>query len=540
VVRSMIERIIVEGYRLFQKFELEPSDGLNIIVGGNEAGKSTLLEAIGLALTGRINGRWVEEVLNPYWFNQQQVTDYFSSLSTEAAASPPEILIELYLSSSDPDVQLLRGVHNSLKTDAPGVSLHIRPSDDYAVELAEYLADATRPNILPVEYYEVQWRDFADARLHRRPNGLGVAFIDSRTIRSTHGVDHNTREMLTNFMDAKERAAISVAHRGARQTISREALNGVNERIAAEGVALYDRTLGLQMDQSAAAGWEASIVPHVEEVPFAMAGQGQQAAIKVALALNRSATSTAYVLIEEPENHLSHTALTRLIDRIQSLAGGRQVFITTHSSYVLNRLGVDRLRLLHAGKASAFSDISAETVGYFRKLSGFDTLRLVLADKLVLVEGPSDEMLFERAFLDTHDKKPIDAGIDIVSMKGVSFARALELAAAIDHHKVAAIRDNDGKEPEHWRRPIAEYLADGKRDLFIGGPELGSTLEPQVVTANAADEAALRQALGITDESTSTEEWMHDHKTGAALRIADSPTSIVYPEYLVRAIEFVA
>lgn len=536
----MIERIVVQGYRLFQDFEIEPSDGLNIIVGGNEAGKSTLLEAISLALTGRVNGRWVEEVLNPYWFNQQQVADYFTSLSTATPLDPPEILIELYFSSANPDVHLLRGVHNSRKADAPGVSIRIRPSDDYAVEFTEYLADTTRPEILPVEYYEVQWRDFADARLHRRPNGLGVAFIDSRTIRSTHGVDHNTREMLTNYMDAKERAALSVAHRGARYTVSREALDGVNQRIAEEGAALHDRTLGLQMDQSAAAAWETGVVPHVENVPFALAGQGQQAAIKVALALNRSAASTTYVLIEEPENHLSHTALTRLIDRIKNLAGGRQVFITTHSSYVLNRLGVDRLRLLHAGKASAFSDISADTVGYFRKLSGFDTLRLVLADKLVLVEGPSDEMLFERAFFDRYGRKPIDAGIDIVSMQGVSLARALELAAALDHRKVAAIRDNDGKEPEHWRGPVAQYLADGKRELFIGDPVLGSTLEPQVVKANEADDSALRDALGITGTSADLQEWMHKHKTDAALLLADSDNRIVYPEYLMQAIEFVA
>jgi len=53
----MIERIVVRGYRLFQNFELEPDKGLNIIVGGNEAGKSTLLEAISIGLTGRANGR---------------------------------------------------------------------------------------------------------------------------------------------------------------------------------------------------------------------------------------------------------------------------------------------------------------------------------------------------------------------------------------------------------------------------------------------------------------------------------------------------
>ena len=48
-----------------------------------------------------------------------------------------------------------------------------------------------------------------------------------------------------------------------------------------------------------------------------MSGQGQQAAIKIALALSRTSGTTTFILIEEPENHLSHTTLTRLIARIR-------------------------------------------------------------------------------------------------------------------------------------------------------------------------------------------------------------------------------
>ena len=266
----------------------------------------------------------------------------------------------------------------------------------------------------------------------------------------------------------------------------------MNKRIAEEGTRLHDRDLGLQMDQSSGASWEAGVVPHVDEIPFALSGQGQQAAIKVALAMNRSASSTSYVLIEEPENHLSHTSLTRLVARIEALAGDRQVFMTTHSSYVLNRLGLDKLRLLHAGKPTAFSEISADTVRYFKRLSGFDTLRIVLADKLVLVEGPSDEMLFERAFRDKHGETPIEAGIDVLSMAGVSLARALELSAALNR-KVAGLRDNDGKPPSHWEGKVAAHLQEGVRQLYIGYPTRGETLEPQLIYFN--DEQTVREGL---------------------------------------------
>ena len=50
----MIERIIIKGYRCFAKLDLAPNPGMNIIVGDNESGKSTLLEAVSLGLTGKV------------------------------------------------------------------------------------------------------------------------------------------------------------------------------------------------------------------------------------------------------------------------------------------------------------------------------------------------------------------------------------------------------------------------------------------------------------------------------------------------------
>ncbi|WP_425606193.1 AAA family ATPase [Lysobacter yananisis] len=50
----MITKMKIHGYRIYKKFELAPNKRLNLIVGANEAGKSTLIEALTLALTGWI------------------------------------------------------------------------------------------------------------------------------------------------------------------------------------------------------------------------------------------------------------------------------------------------------------------------------------------------------------------------------------------------------------------------------------------------------------------------------------------------------
>lgn len=528
----MITKILIRGYRLFREQAIEPSPGMNIVVGDNETGKSTLLEAIGLALTGRINGRWAIEELNPFWFHVGNVGDFFAKYGTGEQVAPPEILIELYLNSTDADAQRMRGVHNSLGQDCPGVRIHIKPSDDYRVEFDEYMK-ADHPAVLPTEFYDVDWRDFDDQQIRRRPTALGVSFIDSRTIRSASGVDYHTRQILSSFLDEKERAGIAVAHRKARHQMTVEALASVNEQIAQDSTDLHDNVIGLAMDQSARASWETGVVPQVTDIPFAMIGQGQQAAIKVALAMRRRADSARFVLIEEPETHLSYGGLRRLIARIEALAGDeQQIFITTHSSFVLNRLGLDNLLLLSSGGAARLTDLSADTVAYFKHLSGYDTLRLVLAGRLVLVEGPSDEMIFERAFRDVTGATTAQAGIDVVSMGGITFARALELCAKLDR-PVIALQDNDGTAPADIVAGVTEFLSDDRK-MCVGDPALGHTLEPQLIAANGAD--TMRTILNLRPQDNPA-TWMPNHKTEAALRILESEHAIGYPPYLLEAVD---
>jgi hypothetical protein len=181
------------------------------------------------------------------------------------------------------------------------------------------------------------------------------------------------------------------------------------------------------------------------------------------------------------------------------------------------------------------SELSPETVSYFKRLPGFDTLRIVLADRIVLVEGPSDEIIFERVFTDLYGLRPMACGIDVMSMRGLSLARGLELCERLGK-SVAAIRDNDGIEPNELRTPLAQWLKPGSREVFIGEVAHGRTLEPQMI--HHCGEAALRTALGITDKADLV-TWMTREKTEAALRIASSKTPFTPPDYMLQAAKFI-
>ena len=64
-----IRKIKIKGFKTLAEFELDLGRHLNIIVGDNETGKTTLLEAINLVMSCQLDGRNIQNGLNPYLFN---------------------------------------------------------------------------------------------------------------------------------------------------------------------------------------------------------------------------------------------------------------------------------------------------------------------------------------------------------------------------------------------------------------------------------------------------------------------------------------
>lgn len=491
-----------------------------------------------MALSGRSHGKWIQDCMSPDWFNLSLTKTYFAELAKGNNPARPEILIEVHLDDSRDEIQYMLGVHNEAQAKVPGISLRIQANPEYEDELRAYERDRKRPDILPVEWYEVEWRYFSDSKPKRRPKELGVSLIDSKTVQSNSGVDYYTRNMLTNFLEPSEIASVAVESRKARQNISDEVLSSANDRMTSSSSAPLRIPVQLQMDQSNQASWENMIIPATENLPLSAAGQGKQASLKITLAMMKSNAPIQLALIEEPENHLSHTSLKALIADIEALSQDRQTFVTTHSAYVLNRLGLDKLTVMNQQQLFRINELQEDTVKYFQKLSGYDTLRAVLAEKLVLVEGPSDELVFNAAYHAANGVYPGDNGVDVLSVAGVAFKRALELCAALDR-SVALMRDNDGDSPEYWHEKYSDWTSAGVREVFVGSLENGDTLEPQIRKVN--DSKVLRKVLGLR-ESTKLESWMSENKTETALRILESADSqnFVYPDYITKAVEFLS
>jgi hypothetical protein len=242
------------------------------------------------------------------------------------------------------------------------------------------------------------------------------------------------------------------------------------------------------------------------------------------------------ILVEEPENHLSFPNLNDLVDRIAQQSGGRQVIVATHSSFVVNKLGLEQLMLLSAGAVTRLATLPAGTQDYFKKLSGYDTLRLVLADKAVLVEGPSDELVFQKVYYEKKKRRPIEDRVDVINVRGLSAQRFLDLAIPLKR-RVAVVTDNDG---DHVNKVDARYkkYIDGHDFLTVHRSDDDSrrTLEPQLLGAN--DLSTLNKVLGKSFKSDAALlAYMENNKTDVALKLFETTEQVNWPRYIEEAVD---
>jgi ABC-type cobalamin/Fe3+-siderophores transport system ATPase subunit len=528
----MIRKVVIQNFRLFEELTVDLNPGLNILVGNNEAGKSTLLEAINLALTARIGRNHISTELSEHLINLNARSAYLAAIKRGECPTPPAVLIEVYLEESK-DTASLKGTNNSLRQDCPGICVRICFDDAYQSEYAEFLKDPAKATGVPIEYYSAEWLAFSGSPIVRQALKVSASLVDSSRIRLRSGSDYLLQCVVRENLSDVERVRLARAYRELRETFAGEdGITAINSNLASRSVEITDKRLSMSIDVSPDKAWETSLVPHLGDVPLHYAGGGDQSTLKILLALSRQ-VPVPVVLIEEPENHLAHPRLTALMDKIAKICQDCQVVITTHSTYVLNKLGLGSLLLLKGQNVLRLTDLPDDTQAYFRKLPGYDTLRVAIADRVVLVEGPSDELVVQRAFLDRHGSLPAGKGVDVISAGGLSFRRFLDVASRLGT-AVAVVTDND-RDPKGVAERYQAYVSDRIRIFYGDDPEYPS-LEGQLLSCNSLE--TLMSVFGRQFASKDAAlTYMKANKTDAAIQILDSQTQIAMPEYIRHAVD---
>ncbi len=182
-----IRKVVLSNFKRFKWLSVELNSDINIFAGDNEAGKSSVMSAIDLTLSAsrsRIENLGFEALLC-----KDAVQAFFKS--SKSPADLPLMFVELYLSDgTDPD---LKGKCNSRHENAFGLRLLCEPSEDYANEILEVLAEKT--DNFPFEFYAIKFMTFGGNPVNPYSKPIRHLLIDGAQIDAEYAQREYTRAL---------------------------------------------------------------------------------------------------------------------------------------------------------------------------------------------------------------------------------------------------------------------------------------------------------------------------------------------------------
>ncbi|WP_047685409.1 MULTISPECIES: ATP-dependent nuclease [Xenorhabdus] len=549
-----IKKLTIKNFKKIQSESFDFNKKVNILVGDNDSGKTTILEALELVANSSYRGKALSTSLLPELFNNEVVKNFLDGDKSEQTL--PEILIEIYLY----DCPEYRGKNNSSNQDEDGVFIRICFDDELTSTYQEFVNRAVSIDSIPTEFYKIEWFSFAWESikfLNRKIKGL---LIDPTRLHPTYGKTQYLSNIINSSLTKEQQALLNLNYRQLRNTFGQQAqIEQLNKNLDSTNQ-VTEQSLSIIADTSSG-NVEAGLQLAVDDISFSHIGKGEQNKIQIKLALLNKGGNVNFVMIEEPENHLSHTNLSELIKFISD-NNKNQVFITTHSSYVLNKLSLNNLCLL-SQKYLRLSDIDKKTSKTLQRLPGYDTLRIVLSKKVILVEGSSDELILKKIYLQKNNKLPEEDGIDIIVVHGLGFKHYLNIATHIKT-QVHVVKDNDGSYKSNIENYENKFKFDNDNIIFFSEKDDSlKSLEPSLIAANAKDISSLDALAKISLSPKAYEKFNRisdldtkkayfvsiyigekgdknygSKKVDSAIRIFDSKETIKYPKYLLEALKF--
>jgi len=519
---ATIKRLVLRNFKRFKALELEFGPELNILVGGNEAGKTSVLQALDIVLSASRSK--VEALGLETLFNAESIAEFMAG--ERKIECLPELLVELYLDGIDgqPD---LDGRNNSKHADFLGIKMECKPVDEFSKEIGTILTEDH--GSFPFEYYAVHFKTFTDDNIFPYKKPLKHLLIDSSPINNEYATREYTRSMYAAHATVVQRNLHSFEYREAKSKFKNSVFKEMNEALD---------TYKFDVRTSPKASVETDIIITEGNIPIDSKGKGRQCFIKTEFALRNRKHVLDVLLLEEPENHLSHVHMCKLIERIRA-SEKKQLFIATHSSFIATRLNLKKVLILSEecpSRTASLKHLSQETADFFMKAPDNNLLELALCKKAILVEGDAEFILMDALYKNSAIGSCTDAdGVHVISVDGTSFKRYLELAKLLGI-KVAAIRDNDG---DYQANCVANYadFTSASIKVFADTNDARHTFEVCIYE----DNKDICNGQFLADRKTLTvQDYMLKNKTDAAFQLLEKKGAmLVAPKYIQEAVVWI-
>lgn len=485
-----IKKLKIDGFRCLMNLEISFNDNMTVIVGENDAGKSSLVDCLKVITKNK----------------PVDVDDFNNSTDTITLSIEIENFIfhkiyrkegeniEQFPMEANPSEDFLR--QNKAELEASGFDIENPENDRKVRTIAQIFGLTVRKNSIMVnllhsvlekidEYLanpslkieDAQFPKFNDIQLDGRHFEDVSSFFKEVFL----------KEKQSDIWQEKinEETTIEDFIKDKIDSYSMEISQKMSERGIKDKVKLFLKNLtDIRVEpvyQAKNLNIDAKVkfLENGEEINLRMKGDGTKRRITMALLEFKKDEDklendeTTIYLLDEPDTHLHVRAQIELLETLQGFSdNGDQVILTTHSPFLINAVRPEQIRLLisDGNNSTEVRHLSRKDDIPVRVLQnmGVENIYLFFARTLILAEGQTEEEFITKYFIRTTKRTLSSNLVKIINVDGIQnipgFAKGILEVHKPD--KILVVCDNDASEEI---RQLIETLGIGDKQTFIVG-----------------------------------------------------------------------